>query len=158
MGYDKYSLLLQVTQAAPALSPGSDLFSALLWSTAPPLIGILSVSLRLLNFLSPSRGRHVTRTSQRMLVNGCPPWLGQGCAWALNLDISTFPGASGKRHVFSLGHCQLVKVKVVSVSSVQFSSVAQSCPTLCDLMDCSMPGFPILHHLLEFSPMCLLSP
>ena len=29
----------------------------------------------------------------------------------------------------------------------QFSSVAQSCPTLCDPMDCSMPGFPVLHHL-----------
>ena len=27
--------------------------------------------------------------------------------------------------------------------SVQFSSVAQSCPTLCDPMDCSTPGFPI---------------
>ena len=26
-------------------------------------------------------------------------------------------------------------------------SVAQSCPTLCDPMDCSMPGFPVLHHL-----------
>ena len=26
--------------------------------------------------------------------------------------------------------------------SVQFSSVAQSCPTLCDPMDCSTPGFP----------------
>ena len=25
----------------------------------------------------------------------------------------------------------------------QFSSVAQSCPTLCDPMDCSMPGFPV---------------
>ena len=28
-------------------------------------------------------------------------------------------------------------------------SVAQSCLTLCDLMDCSMPGFPVLHYLLE---------
>ena len=27
----------------------------------------------------------------------------------------------------------------------QFSSVAQSCPTLCNSMDCSMPGFPVLH-------------
>ena len=26
---------------------------------------------------------------------------------------------------------------------VQFSSVAQSCPTLCDPMDCSTPGFPV---------------
>ena len=25
-----------------------------------------------------------------------------------------------------------------------------SCPSLCDSMDCSMPGFPILHYLLEF--------
>ena len=31
------------------------------------------------------------------------------------------------------------------------SSVTKSCPTLCDPMDCSMPGFPILHHLLEFA-------
>ena len=27
------------------------------------------------------------------------------------------------------------------------SSVAQSCPTLCDPMDCSMPGFPVHHQL-----------
>ena len=31
--------------------------------------------------------------------------------------------------------------------SVQFSSVAQSCLTLCDPMDCSMPGFPVHHQL-----------
>ena len=30
-------------------------------------------------------------------------------------------------------------------------SVAQSCPTLCDPMDCSMPGFPVLHHLPEIA-------
>ena len=36
-------------------------------------------------------------------------------------------------------------------SSVQFSSVAQSCPTLCDPMDCSTPGFPVLDHLLELA-------
>ena len=29
-------------------------------------------------------------------------------------------------------------------------SVAQSCLTLCDPMDCSMPGCPVLYHLLEF--------
>ena len=28
-------------------------------------------------------------------------------------------------------------------------SFAQLCPTLCDPMDCSMPGFPVLHYLLE---------
>ena len=35
--------------------------------------------------------------------------------------------------------------------SVQFSSVSQSCPTLCDPMNRSMPGLPIHHHLLEFT-------
>ena len=30
-----------------------------------------------------------------------------------------------------------------------FCSVTQLCPTLCDAMDSSMPGFPVLHHLLE---------
>ena len=29
-------------------------------------------------------------------------------------------------------------------------SVVKSCPTLCDPMDCSMPGFPVLPYLLEF--------
>ena len=33
--------------------------------------------------------------------------------------------------------------------SVQFSSVAQSCPTLCDPMNCSMPGLPVHHQLPE---------
>ena len=32
---------------------------------------------------------------------------------------------------------------------VQFSSVAQSCPTLCDPMSCSMPGLPVQHQLQE---------
>ena len=30
-------------------------------------------------------------------------------------------------------------------------SVIQSCVTLCDPMNCSMPGFPILHYLPEFA-------
>ena len=34
--------------------------------------------------------------------------------------------------------------------SVQFNSVAQSCPTLCDLMNRSIPGLPIHHQLPEF--------
>ena len=36
-------------------------------------------------------------------------------------------------------------------SSVQFSSVAQSCPTLCDPMNRSSPGLPVHHHLPEFT-------
>ena len=35
--------------------------------------------------------------------------------------------------------------------SVQFSSVAQLCPTLCDPMNRSTPGLPVHHQLLEFT-------
>ena len=36
-------------------------------------------------------------------------------------------------------------------SSVQFSLVAQSCPTLCNYMNRSMPGLPVHHQFLEFT-------
>ena len=34
---------------------------------------------------------------------------------------------------------------------IQFSSVTQSCLTLCDPMNCNMPGLPVHHQLLEFT-------
>ena len=34
---------------------------------------------------------------------------------------------------------------------VQFNSVAVLCPTLCNPMDCSMPGLPVHHQLPEFT-------
>ena len=40
---------------------------------------------------------------------------------------------------------------VIHDSSVQFSSVAQSCPTLCNPMNRSMPGLPVHHQLPEFT-------
>ena len=42
-------------------------------------------------------------------------------------------------------------IKHVRAKSLQFSSVAQSCPTLCDLRNCSTPGFLVHHQLLEFT-------
>ena len=35
--------------------------------------------------------------------------------------------------------------------SVQFSSVTQSCQTLCDPMDCSTPGFPVYYQIPELA-------
>ena len=48
--------------------------------------------------------------------------------------------------------CKRMKLEHFLTPSVEFSSVAQSCPTLCDPMGCSTPGFPVLHHLPEFAP------
>ena len=53
---------------------------------------------------------------------------------------------------------QVERAKVVAYSyssklfnnkMIQFSSAVQSCPTLCNPMDYSMPGFPVHHQLLE---------
>ena len=39
----------------------------------------------------------------------------------------------------------------ITVYSIQFSWFAQSCPTLCNPMDYSMPGFPVHHQLTELA-------
>ena len=38
-----------------------------------------------------------------------------------------------------------------SLSTVQFNSVTQLCPTLCNPMDCSIPGLPVHHQVPEFA-------
>ena len=48
-------------------------------------------------------------------------------------------------------HVDIEKVYRYNILIVQFSSVAQLCPTLCDPMNCSTPGLPVHHHLLEFT-------
>ena len=40
---------------------------------------------------------------------------------------------------------------MLRMSLAQFSSVAQSCPTLCHPMNCSMPGRPVHHQLQKFT-------
>ena len=45
--------------------------------------------------------------------------------------------------------CQIIPHE--STNKDQFTSVAQSCPTLCDPMDCSTPGFSVHHQLLKLT-------
>ena len=40
---------------------------------------------------------------------------------------------------------------LVGVENSICCSVAESCPTLCDPLDFSTPGFPVLHYLSEFT-------
>ena len=57
-----------------------------------------------------------------------------------------------KRNLNSKWYVQTVHRKGnMNGFSVQFSPVTQSCPTLCDPMDCSMPGLPVNHQLPEFT-------
>ena len=51
-----------------------------------------------------------------------------------------------------LPHCRWILYQLRQKGSLchrfsQFSSVTQSCPTLCNPMDCSTPGFPVHHQL-----------
>ena len=65
------------------------------------------------------------------------------------------PFVERKKHIYivlkyiSQGIYQLQKKKNSGLM-LQFSSVAQSCPTLCDTMHCSTPGLPVHHQLPEF--------
>ena len=51
----------------------------------------------------------------------------------------------------SVKYCYYCNITTVAVIIIQhkFSSVTQSCPTLCNPMDCSMPGFLVHYQLLE---------
>ena len=44
-----------------------------------------------------------------------------------------------------------MKKSYIAIYGYQFSSVAQSCLTFSDHMDCSTPGFPVLHSLPELA-------
>ena len=69
--------------------------------------------------------------------------------WALG-NITTNKASGGEGIPVEL--FQILKDDAVKVlHSVQFSSVAQSCLTLCDPMNCSMPGLPVHHQLPEFT-------
>ena len=63
----------------------------------------------------------------------------------LKLEIKRWQGH------FSVFQKQFFLYYYIVNSSVQFSSVAQSCPTLCDPMNRSTPGLPVHHQLPEFT-------
>ena len=67
-----------------------------------------------------------------------------------------FPcGSAGKLSACNMGELGLIpglgRSPGEGKGSVQFSSVTQSCPTLCDPMTHSTPGLPVHHKLLEFT-------
>ena len=46
---------------------------------------------------------------------------------------------------------QKAREKMLNIGKYWCCSVVKSCPTLCDPMDYSMPGFPVFHYLLGFA-------
>ena len=56
-----------------------------------------------------------------------------------------------KKENYNLASPRTNKCKWTQFSSVQFSSVTQSCPTLCDPMNLNTSGLPVHHQLPEFT-------
>ena len=82
-----------------------------------------------------------TRTHRR-LAYGCPEVSCEGVGWwwpAAGLGAWTVAV-----HAWNL-------LREVTIIFIQFSSVAQECPTLCHPMNRSTPGLPVHHQHLEFT-------
>ena len=60
-------------------------------------------------------------------------------------------GAPGNKTLKAFAYSLKELFIFITFSSVQFSSVAQSCPTLCNPMNHSTPGLPVHHQLPEFT-------
>ena len=78
---------------------------------------------------------HVYLPSRASLPPGSPPYSSRS---------SQSTGWSSLCHT-AASH----QLSVLHISSVQFSSAAQSCLPLCDSMNCSTPGLPVHHQLPE---------
>ena len=87
----------------------------------------------------------VSLSELRELVMDRETWL-RSLGWADSLEKET------ATHSSTLAWKILWKEETSRLQfSVQFSSVAQSCPTLCDPVNHSTPGLPVHHYLPEFT-------
>ena len=71
---------------------------------------------------------------------------------ATHSSVVTWEIPGKQRRLAGYDPCSHEEVDTTKLLSThQFSSVAQSCPILCDPMNHSMPGFPVRHQLPEFT-------
>ena len=82
------------------------------------------------------------------------PWqaLLFGICWPASSPCNELFHFSTSQSLFHLSRIDQLKCNnLLKDVSIQFSSVAQSCRTLCDPMNCSTPGLPVHHQLPEFT-------
>ena len=84
-----------------------------------------------------------------LLGNSLPTsFLFSPCSYYISLLLSSVSPNEGKFHEGRLLVFAFRTVAINRLSTVRFSSVAQSCPPLFDPMDCSTPGLPVHRQLL----------
>ena len=75
--------------------------------------------------------------------------LGKKCTYLIRVSsyLEWFKYITSRSNIRSLSLCK----SILLISSVQYSSVAELGPTLCDPVNPSMPGLPVHHQLPEFT-------
>ena len=112
-------------------------------------------------YLGMSSGKESACQYRRCKRCRFDPWVGK-IPWRRNWQHTpiAFPGKfHGQRSWWASVHGAAKSwTRVSTAHSVLHSTLplllmlfTQSCPTLCDLMDCGMPGFTAFHHPLEFA-------
>ena len=103
------------------------------------------------------KSRDITLSTKVLLVKAMVFPVMYGCeSWTIkkagHRRIDAFELWNWRRHLRIPWTARRSNQSILKeISSIQFSSVAQSCPTLCDPMNRSMPGLPIHHQLPEFT-------
>ena len=103
----------------------------------------------------------IIKKSLQTLPNApwCAKWTPVENQWSADQRFPTCVPQTSSTHITQepirnagfLPHLRLTTYESVFSVAVQFSSVSQSCPTLCEAMNRSTPGFPVLHHLPELA-------
>ena len=99
-------------------------------------------------FLSTSLLFHTTRCSRLMLCISCP---GPAVRCFSKEEPCTFISIKPLLNQLLQTWKQFFNLCFSVLVSDQIRSVPQSCPTLCDPMNCSTPGLPVHHQLLEYT-------
>ena len=117
----------------------------------------------------PSSQKVKVKSFSRVQLSGTPwllcPWdspgknTGVGCYFLLQGIFPTQGSNPGLLHCrqmlyhffHTLSKPSLCSFQVYSIVIQLFSSVAQSCLTLCDPMNCRTPGLPLHHQLPDFT-------
>ena len=114
------------------------------WQPTPVLLPGKSHGWRSLVGCSPW-GREESDTTERLHFQFPLSCIGQGNGNPLQCSCLEKPrdGGAWWAAVYGVSQSWTRLKRCSSSASVQFSSVAQSCPTLCDPLNCNMPGFPV---------------
>ena len=86
------------------------------------------------------------------ISSACPPLAGTPLGHIASRSCYQPSGHKGLENIFHSGWGSAsASLSGCGQTRLLCCSVTKLCPTICDCMDCSMPGFPVFHCLLEFA-------